>query len=281
MRDFFVFQLSDEILVRFAYDPAYLPKADTYWTDDSAARVARRVWGSSLSFVDVVLDGGSIAWEPSTRRAVVTERVLRDNPSLVGKESLGEADRGALDPYADAPAISHEDAAAGAEALADVLNAALGRDDVAVVIVPEEPGAPTLGHVDGIANWLAPSVLALSDFSDAETYEMFEGRIVDAFPDVDVVPYPYEPVDAAWRDGMASAEGVYVNFARTKNVIYVPVFGRSSDARDRRGTRRRAGRGRQRIRGGHHGRLRTLPFEQRVGDLRRSRGRRRETPRRR
>lgn len=145
--DFFVFQLSDEILVRFAYDPAYLPKADTYWTDDSAARVARRVWGSSLSFVDVVLDGGSIAWEPSTRRAVVTERVLRDNPSLVGKESLGEADRGALDPYADAPAISHEDAAAGAEALADVLNAALGRDDVAVVIVPEEPGAPTLGHV--------------------------------------------------------------------------------------------------------------------------------------
>ena len=31
-----------------------------------------------------------------------------------------------------------------------------------VALVPEEPAAPRLGHIDGIANWLAPRTLALS-----------------------------------------------------------------------------------------------------------------------
>ena len=87
MRDFFVTQLSDSVVVRFKYEPAYMDSVTTAAIDTST-----REYLSSLNVtvteLDLVLDGGSIVWEPSSRRAVLTERVLRDNPWLVGKASL-------------------------------------------------------------------------------------------------------------------------------------------------------------------------------------------------
>ena len=111
MRDFFVFQLADDVLARFAFDPAYLSAEDVRYIEHRAATVAADVFGDdALVQLPVVLDGGGLAWEPATRRAVVTERVLRDNPqALVGKApaELGVASRPALgdislDPYAGA-----------------------------------------------------------------------------------------------------------------------------------------------------------------------------------
>ena len=85
-------------------------------------------------------------WEPTTRRAVVVERVLRDNPWLAGKESLGEADRGALDPYAGAEAIADfclpagaavraaQPSSAGFSRAPGALNASRGVDEVVFVL---------------------------------------------------------------------------------------------------------------------------------------------------
>ena len=260
IRDFFVTQLSDTTLVRFGYRPMYLNQQEISWIDHSARRFVQQIWpNGEVSLLSgngsypclkeacemradsLVLDGGGIVWEPTTQRAVVTERVLRDNPWLVGRLSLS-ADglpprpMGAADPYAGAPAITSADLEHAKSVLERLLAEALSPTNasginVTVAIVPEEPSAPRLGHVDGICNWLAPSTLALSNFSDPSTFALFAARLAAAFGDaVNIVPFPYYPSADMWEDGFESAEGVYVNFARTQYAIYVPTFGAPADS---------------------------------------------------
>ena len=174
LRDLLVTQLSDTRVVRFRYRPAYLSQMLVSVVDTSTRALVGSIWpGGEVQPLDtLVLDGGGIVWEPSTLRAVVTERVLRDNPWLVNRTSLsadGKPPRptGAAAPYADAPSISVAELAMARERLEALLSAALvgqeagsgevGGFDVTVAIVPEEDGAPRLGHVDGICNWLGPN----------------------------------------------------------------------------------------------------------------------------
>ena len=242
MRDFFVFQLSNTTVVRFSYAPAYLDATNVGYIDSTARALVREIWDHTATEVrqlSLVLDGGGLVWEPATRWAVLTERVLRDNPWLVGATSLsaGGVSPGPAalccpaDPYAGAPALTDAQLSAGAAALSTLLSEVLDGTNVTVAIVPEEPGAPRLGHVDGIANWLAPRTLALSRFSDAATYARYEARLASAFgAELTIVPFPHAPSAAVWEDGFESAEGIYVNFARTEHAVYVPVFGLPTDA---------------------------------------------------
>ena len=245
MRDLFVTQLSDTRLVRFAYRPAYLTERMIHPIDYTARALVSDIWPrGEVNQLDVVLDGGGIVWEPSTRRAVVTERVLRDNPWLVNRKSLSAdgkppSPRGLAAPYAGAPLISAADVNIARSKLEAILSAALvGAEassgevdgkDVTVAIIPEEAGAPRLGHVDGICNWLGPSTLALSDFSDPAIYDDYAARIFEAFGSaVSIVQFPYLPSKATWKDDFESADGIYVNFARTKEAVYVPTFGHAA-----------------------------------------------------
>lgn len=246
MRDLFVTQLSDTRVVRFRYRPAYLDQATVNYIDLSARKLVSLLWphGEVQKLDDLVLDGGGIAWEPSTLRAVVTERVLRDNPWLVNRKSLSAdgkppSPRGLAAPYAGAPVISAADVNIARSKLEAILSAALvGAEassgevdgkDVTVAIIPEEAGAPRLGHVDGICNWLGPSTLALSDFSDPAIYDDYAARIFEAFGSaVSIVQFPYLPSKATWKDDFESADGIYVNFARTKEAVYVPTFGHAA-----------------------------------------------------
>ena len=251
MRDLFVTQLSDTRVVRFRYRPAYLDQPTVNYIDLSARKLVSLLWphGEVQKLDDLVLDGGGIAWEPSTLRAVVTERVLRDNPWLVNRKSLSAdgkppSPRGLAAPYAGAPLISAADVNIARSKLEAILSAALvGAEassgevdgkDVTVAIIPEEAGAPRLGHVDGICNWLGPSTLALSEFSDPAIYDDYAARIFEAFGSaVSIVQFPYLPSKATWKDGFESADGIYVNFARTKEAVYVPTFGHAAaDAKE-------------------------------------------------
>jgi len=232
VRDYFTTQLTDENVARFKFAPAYLGKTEVSYIESSAERTLQ-LWDlpGLTRYDDLVLDGGGIVFNSGL--AVVTERVLRDNPRLVGRniEGIGPAENCCpADPYGilDGDAygmFTTEELQAGEAALAKEL----GFD--AVAIVPEEPGVPRLGHVDGIANWLAPGVLALSAFEDADAYASYEAMIVESLGshNVTVVPFPYAPTVDAWQDGFESAKGIYVNFLRTEKAIYVPTFGLPED----------------------------------------------------
>ena len=87
-----------------------------------------------------------------------------------------------------------------------------------------------LHHIDGICNFLSPGVVALSNFSDVAQYSNFSARLVAAFgPALTIVPFPYAPTADVWADGFESAVGIYVNFARASNALFLPVFGTPLD----------------------------------------------------
>ena len=244
MRDLFITQLSPDRAVSFAYNPAYLSPLTIQFIDESRRALINATWPSASGLVhdlNLVLDGGNIVWEPSTRRAVLTERVLLDNPWLVGRTSLSQSGRlpgpNPLNglpnaaPYADALPIDASMVQTGTAAITALLSTALGGAAVTVALVPEEPGVPRLGHIDGICNWLNPSTLALSSFANATVYAQYEGRLRAAFGSaVTIVPFPYHPVDETWIDGFESSKGIYVNFARTPHALYLPTFGIPADA---------------------------------------------------
>ena len=73
MRDLFVFQLSDTAVVHFTYDPKYLDESLVRLIEPSSRTVVAQLFpAGSVQQLDLVLDGGGIAWEPTTRRAVLT-----------------------------------------------------------------------------------------------------------------------------------------------------------------------------------------------------------------
>ena len=202
--------------------------------------------GLVVRHADLVLDGGGIVFDPESGLAIVTERVLRDNPRLAGRSAAGGGGGGGLgpadrccpaDPYGLLSGADPYGAFTAAELAAGRRNLAQELGLRAVAIVPEEPGAPRLGHVDGIANFLAPDVVALGAFEDAAVYARYERTILDAFAEatvtnnatnvnVTVTPFPYAPTAEVWDvDGFESAKGIYVNFLRTKHATYVPTFG--------------------------------------------------------
>jgi agmatine deiminase len=235
VRDFFATQMTNETVARFNYAPAYLDTQAVRWIDTSAERLLRYWDFPGLTrFQDIVLDGGGIVFERFTGYAVVTDRVLRDNPHLAGRNNatgLGPAKTCCpADPYGILDGdvygqFSAEELAAGEMALEKKLGLTM------VAIVPEEPEVPRLGHIDGIANWLAPGVLALSNYSDSTTYAMYESILTTKFgsDNITVVPFPYAPSFDTWTDGFESAEGIYVNFLRTDSAIYIPIFGLPED----------------------------------------------------
>jgi agmatine/peptidylarginine deiminase len=237
VRDFFATQLTNDTVAKFTYAPAYLDTEAVGWIDSAAERLLAYWDLPGLTRFDIVLDGGGIVFESVTGYAVLTDRVLRDNPRLAGRTGAG------LGPFAPGPSypadpygildgdvhgqFTAEELAAGELALETELGL------TKVSIVPEEPDVPRLGHIDGIANWLAPGVLALSNFSDAATYAMYETHLLEKFGEdsrFQVVPFPYAPSLDTWTDGFESAEGIYVNFLRTGSAIYIPLFGLPEDA---------------------------------------------------
>jgi len=240
VRDFFPTQINSDVVAEFGYAPAYLDVESVGFIKSATQKFLRFIdlpgWtpikltgnleGSDTSLL--VLDGGGIVVESERAWAVVTERILRDNPSLVGRDNfagLGPSETCCLaDPYRILSDDIYGRFTPSEIAVAESrLEKLLAMNKVA--IVPEEPEVPRLGHIDGIANWLAPGVLALSNFSDTTVYESYVDKLRNTFgANLTVVPFPYAVSMEIGQDGFESAEGIYVNFLRTKKAIYLPIF---------------------------------------------------------
>ena len=178
--------------VRFSYRPSYLKKADAHFIQAGFDLFARRQ-GLRFATADLVLDGGNLV-DNGEGRAVVTDRVLEDNPERTAAEVASE------------------------------LKIALGLSDLA--IIPEEEGDQT-GHSDGMVMWASADTLLLNRYP-----EPFRERVLDALreglPGTKVVEIDLE-YSSEVRDGFASACGLNVNAVVTKRYIYVPVFNHPAD----------------------------------------------------
>jgi agmatine/peptidylarginine deiminase len=181
-------------MVQFVYRPRYLKPWEAAEASDSFAGFCRR-YGLKFERSKLVLDGGNLVSNHKDM-AVVTERVLSDNPDWTQEEILAE------------------------------LKEKLGLAHVA--IIPEEPKEAT-GHADGLVVWLDEHALAMSP--PAVVHEVTQEALQSTFHGVQIVTFPRlgPPRGARPRTAIQSAHGIYVNAAITPGCLYLPAFGASPD----------------------------------------------------
>jgi agmatine deiminase len=188
----------------FIYDPDYAPTRHSASVQQDLHRLLQSEPGfeglGPIAQVDLRLEGGNVAHN-GAETAIVTDKILSRNRS----KSRREVER--------------------------VMRAALALDRL--VIVPCEPG-DRFGHVDGMMRWIDEKRIVVNDYSASD-------RAGRAFADDlrhildrelgaverSVIPYPAsERVYCGWPD----ASGNYVNFLRTRNRVYLPLYGLPEDA---------------------------------------------------
>lgn len=177
---------------KFRYRPAYLDAHHAGTIDDLFMRWFHSV-GLEAELVDLVLDGGNFVYNGSGC-AVVTERVLSDNPSHSREEIHG------------------------------LMRSGLGLTRLA--IIPEGPREKT-GHADGMVVWLSEDLLGVARFQEPIRSRVLRA-LERALPGVALAELPFAPTGQVW-EGWLSAAGVYVNALSTGNALYVPQFGLEAD----------------------------------------------------
>ena len=79
LRDFMPVQIRDGSYVSFRYEPSYLedvPELKTNYKQDIASR-----FSFPVIYSDINLDGGNVVFSPSKEKAIISDRILTENPN--------------------------------------------------------------------------------------------------------------------------------------------------------------------------------------------------------
>ena len=192
VRDFGLIQTGNGIF-KPLYRPNYLSTGDSTYIENGFLS-----WFQKLEIpfqnLNFTLDGGNFCHNGGNR-AVITERIFSDNPTL------SEA------------------------TLRQIIAQQTGITEIA--FVPEEAG-DTTGHADGMVKWLAPDTIALNRYTNVAFRNQVIDRLNAAFSNLEIVLVPWNPTNRYWRS-FADSTGVYVNALTTPNAIYIPMYGLGSD----------------------------------------------------
>lgn len=173
------------------YHPSYAPG----WYSEQSINTARRHLDALHHLrrrsIPIVLDGGNLVQNGKT--AIVTEKVLRDNPHLSTREIHSWLRQ-------------------------------LGFDDI--VIIPIEPNDP-LGHADGILRFVGPQLLLINNYERLDAFRSYGRRLRKQLerqlPDIHLISLPWFPTNRKMA-GVWSARGTYINVVQTKNCLLYPSF---------------------------------------------------------
>jgi agmatine/peptidylarginine deiminase len=190
MRDFST--ISPERMVAFEYAPDYLSSWDSTYIQNSFKLFARK-YNLSIEKSGLVLDGGNVV-DNHVDKAILTTRVLSDNPDWTREQIIGE------------------------------LQDRLGVESVA--LIPEEAG-DTTGHSDGMVMWVSENTLLINQYDEPFRSQVLDA-IYEAMPDVEIVEVEADYQYAVWKD-FVSACGLNANSILTNHFIYVPTFGNPQD----------------------------------------------------
>ncbi len=86
LRDFMPVQIWDGSYVSFRYEPSYLaeiPERKTNYKQDIASR-----FSFPVIYSDINLDGGNVVLSPSKEKALISDRILIENPSYTQTELI-------------------------------------------------------------------------------------------------------------------------------------------------------------------------------------------------
>ena len=194
IRDFGLVQV-DEILYKFIYNPDYLTNFNAKYIDDAYIKWLNY---NKVKYVNVsiILDGGNFVFERNTKKVIITERILQDNPS-----------------FNEATIIQY---------LKDQMNL----NEVA--IIPEQKLEAT-GHSDGLVTFINDNVIGINNFTkydrNIDLYYEIIHKLNEAFGEnnIEIVDLPYDPT--LERHGQFfSAKGVYTNVLTALYTQYSPLY---------------------------------------------------------
>ncbi len=195
VRDFAPIQSKSNYL-KLKYNPTYDSQIDNEDIERSFLGFFKDFEINNLELIDLCLEGGNFIHN-GKGTAIITDKIYQQNQQKNARQ------------------------------IEDLIKNKLAIEKL--VIVPTEPDEPT-GHIDGMMRWLDSERLLINNYQNlypnTNFYEELNSCLARQLPDVARVILPYLPVDKKYED-WESAEGNYINYLRTKNRVYVPVFNNS------------------------------------------------------
>ena len=194
IRDFGTVQV-DDTLYKFIYRPDYLELDDAKATDD-----AFRFWLDKneveYTNLSIILDGGNFVFEKKSKKVIITERILTDNPSF------------------------------NETTIIQYLKTTLNLNQVA--IIPQERFEAT-GHSDGMVTFIDENVIGINNYTKYRSSEAIYYKIVDdlntAFgkDNIEIIDLPYDPTFERYEQ-FWSAKGIYTNVLSSLYSLYSPLY---------------------------------------------------------
>jgi agmatine deiminase len=179
---------------KFKYAPSYVPKSSAKDTDKSFEKWFADNGLEYFEKSDIILDGGNVVDNAAGTRAIVTDRILRDNPSLTKASAKEELKR------------------------------LLGVKEVAII---SEAPTDNVGHSDGELTWVMDDKIIIIERTEPARTETLN-ELTSSFPGVQIVEVPDYGEETIWN-GFVSAKNVFVNCIVTDNYIYMPIFNGGHD----------------------------------------------------
>ena len=192
VRDFALIQ-SVNSYWKFKFNPSYESKTNNKYISSSFIKFVQQLEIDNLNSIDLCLEGGNLIHN-GKGIAIATDKIYRQNQDKTPDE------------------------------IAALFEGKLGIKRL--VVVPTEPGDRT-GHIDGMMRWIDERRLLINDYCAIYPHSKFVKKLKDCLalqlPDIELVILPYLPETEKYK-GWYSAVGNYINYLRTKNRVYVPVF---------------------------------------------------------
>lgn len=188
------------VYIKALYRPRYLSKADAIRQHKAGCKMAE-LFGREMIPFPLIWDLGNFTHD-GEGTAIVTKRILKDNPELSTKE------------------------------IRSMFKSILGIENL--IIINEETGDIT-GHLDGTVRFISPDTIIIAKYHSLLKKEndyidsiktIIQKNISHKLKFVDV---PNGMMLDEETDGMESIFGNHVNFLRIGLTILVPVYGIPSD----------------------------------------------------
>lgn len=188
LRDFMPVQIRDGSFVSFRYEPSYLenePELRSNFKNDLSLQ-----FPFSVVYSDINLDGGNVVFSPSKEKAVISDRILKENPNYTQAE------------------------------LIKILEQQLKAQ---VILIPSlKKKNDMTGHADGMVRFVNENTVIGNYVPSKKGLEQRIQSVLQEYG-IDVIDFPY------FSSSNDSAVGCYLNFLETERHIFLPVFDNAMD----------------------------------------------------
>lgn len=188
--DYMPIQTNADRFVQFRYEPSYLKTPADLKTISDVDTICHNINIHPIKS-QVVLDGGNVVH--SKQVAIVTKRVFSENRKY------------------------------NSDKLIQLLTLDLELEKI--IFIPDDPFDFT-GHADGMVRFVDDRTVLLNNYGTPD--KDLEASIIKILKDVDleILKIPYNPY---YNFSDMDAKGVYINFLRIADIVFVPVFGMKED----------------------------------------------------